>query len=130
VKANHICQQMQDRMAKITTPGPEPTPSDVIQSIDSRATITADSLDRLRSLPMPAGDELKLRAIYTDVATVLRDYTLTSGAVRIGLRSNAMAAATKGDEDAAKANAASAAYGLTACAALPGPVAPTAPGLS
>jgi hypothetical protein len=120
-RADAICQRMQDRLAQIGVPGTDPHPSDLADSIDKRAVVAADGLAALRALPMPAAEAIAFKAVYARFDVVLQDYAVASGAVRIGLRSNAMAASVKAGDDAKKANAAATASGLTACATLPDP---------
>ena len=77
-------------------------------------TITADTLTRLRALPIPTGQAAALKAIYAKVDTVLADVDPLIAALRSG-SPTAETLMNRLDASQNAANAASNAYGLTVC---------------
>jgi hypothetical protein len=71
VKANAICQTMNNRVKALGDPGRDP--KKVAAVIDSSTVIIRQTLVRLRALPVPSGEATKLDAVYATVDKVLAD---------------------------------------------------------
>ena len=111
-QANAICQVMNDKVTALGDPG-----EDLAKTIDllgQMRVITADTLTRLRALPIPTGQAAALKAIYAKVDTALADVDPLIAALRSG-SPTAETLMNRLDASQNAANAASNAYGLTVC---------------
>jgi hypothetical protein len=112
VQANAICQVMNDRIKAIPRPGAGPNA--VADALDQSGEVVADTLAKLRALPMPAGDDGELGSIYSTIDVLLADLARYTTALRAGDPSaGSLSATVKADQTAA--NDVSNAYGLTVC---------------
>ena len=112
-QANAVCQVMNDKIKAMTVPK-----NDALKSaayFDESAAVVQDTLDHLRALPVPAGDDTTVQSIYSKVDALLVDVAKFSAALRAGDKPavDALAVTVKADQTAA--NEASNAYGLTVC---------------
>jgi len=112
-QANALCQTMNDGVKSIPDPGSDPTK--VADAIDQTVEITTDTLAKLRALPLPAGDEATLQAIFAKVDALISDYHQVSAALGAGDKPTATQLNETGKADQKAANDASNAYGLTVC---------------
>ena len=111
-QANAICQVMNDKMTALGDPGE--ALAKTIDLLGQMRAITADTLTKLRALPIPTGLAAALKAIYAKVDTVLADVDPLIAALRSG-SPTAETLMNRLDASQNAANAASNAYGLTVC---------------
>jgi hypothetical protein len=82
---------------------------------DQAAKILAETLAKLRRLPMPRGDETALRAIYAKIDVILADAPKLTAALRADDQAAGQHIQVKLQQDSKAANDLSKAYGLTIC---------------
>ena len=113
--ADAICDTMNQRVAALGAPGDDPTKQAKVT--DQTAAIVADTLHKLRALPVPAGQATAVAAIYAKVDRLLTDSAKLSAAIRANDQPTAQSDEAALQTDSAAANAASNTYGLTVCGA-------------
>jgi hypothetical protein len=113
VKGNAICTTMNNRVKALGNPGKDPERAAAV--IDQSSEIVRETLMKLRGLPVPAGEEGKLVALYASVDKVLVAAPAYSAALRGTSQAAADTAGQKLQAEQDAANAASIKYGLTVC---------------
>ena len=111
---NALCKTMNAKVAALPDPGSSASKEAAVN--DQAAKIVADTLAKLRKLPIPPGDEATVRAIYTKVDVIIADAPSLSAALRADDQAAGQRAQVKLQKDTDAANAASTAYGLKVCA--------------
>jgi hypothetical protein len=110
---NALCRTMNARVAELANPGASAKNEAAVT--DQAAKIIADTLDKLRRLPMPRGDEAALRAIYAKIDVIIADAPKLSAALRANDQAAGQRIQVKLQQDSKAANDLSKAYGLTIC---------------
>jgi len=111
--ADGLCLTMNTRVDALGDPGSDPTKMAEVGS--KAAVIITQTLEQLRALPPPAGDEAVLDAIYAKADTLAADYSDLAAAVRSRNWTELTLIAAKAEADLKAANAAAKKYGLTVC---------------
>jgi hypothetical protein len=111
-RANALCQTMNARVAKLTKGAS--SKSEAALS-DQAAKILSETLQKLRKLPQPPGDEAALRAIYTKIDVIIADAPKLSAALRADDQATGQRVQVKLQQESDEANALSKAYGLSVC---------------
>jgi hypothetical protein len=113
VSANGLCRAMNARVAKLVRKGTSTKNEAAVT--DQAANILADTLRKLRKLPVPRGDEATVRAIYAKIDVILADAPKLSAALRVNDQAAGQHIQVKLQQDSKAANDLSNAYGLTVC---------------
>ena len=110
---NALCRTMNARVAKLTNRGASAKNEAALT--DQAAKILAETLAKLRKLPMPRGDEAALRAIYAKIDVILADAPKLTAALRAEDQAAGQRIQVKLQQDSKAANDVSKAYGLSIC---------------
>lgn len=112
-KGNAICQRMNDQVNALPDPGSDPKA--VADTLEEVNAIVNDTLANLRTLAIPAADEVVVQGIYSQIGLALHDATQLLTALRAGDAQAAtrLQALVQADEKAA--NDSLVAYGLDVC---------------
>jgi hypothetical protein len=110
---NALCKTMNARVARLANQGASAKNEAAVT--DQATKILAETLAKLRKLPMPRGDETKLRAIYAKIDVILADAPKLSAALRADDQAAGQRIQVKLQQDSKVANDLSNAYGLTIC---------------
>jgi hypothetical protein len=110
---NALCKTMNARVAKLANQGASAKNEAAVT--DQAAKILAETLAKLRRLPMPRGDETALRAIYAKIDVILADAPKLTAALRADDQAAGQHIQVKLQQDSKAANDLSKAYGLTIC---------------
>lgn len=112
-QANSICRTMNNKMAALADPGDDL--DKLVAMLNQTHQIMTETLTKLRALPVPAGQEAALTAIWAKVDVIVIGVENALAAFQAGNLDKAMTLLEQLDVDTATANAASIAYGLTVC---------------
>ncbi len=110
---NALCRTMNARVAKLANRGTSAKNEAAVT--DQAARILAETLAKLRKLPMPRGDEAALRAIYAKIDVILADAPKLTAALRAEDQAAGQHIQVKLQQDSKAANDLSKAYGLSIC---------------
>jgi hypothetical protein len=111
-RANALCRTMNARVAKLTKGASSKNEAALT---DRAAKILSETLQQLRQVPTPPGDEASVRAIYAKIDVILADAPKLSAALRADDQATGQRVQVKLQQDSQEANALSKAYGLSVC---------------
>jgi hypothetical protein len=104
---------MNARSAALGDPGRDP--AKIAHVGTETAVIITETLQKLRELPPPAGEEAVVDAIWAKADALAADYRALAAAIRSGDQAEVNHLASKSNADMKVANAAANDYGLTVC---------------
>ena len=101
-KANSICKRMNEESRAAPVPGPHTTALELADMVQTQADIAQRSLTELRQLALPPHDGNEIRAIFSEVNTVITDMITLTYVLRRGDDKAAVDEALAKEESQAK----------------------------